>query len=43
MQEEMISQRIAMLTRGDLKGLCEKTEEKEDSETGLEKMRMKRR
>ena len=31
-QEEMISQRNAILTRGDIKGLCEETEEKEGSD-----------
>ena len=32
MQEEMISQRIAILTRADMQGLCEETEEKQDSD-----------
>jgi hypothetical protein len=43
MPEEIISQRIAMLTRGDIKSLCEETEEKKTVMTGFEKMRIKKR
>jgi hypothetical protein len=42
MREDMISDRIAMLTRGDIRGLCEKVKTGQTVTTGFEKMRMNR-